>query len=125
MVKSFITVIVTFLILVGGAVYEQIYIGKAFSGLKEEFTEIYEKIDDESITNEEILSAQEKWIEEKHKLHAFIPHNEIKELDLWIAEAVYYVEVQNYEEAQGKVSVAIELLEQIPRTFAVTFENVF
>ena len=125
MVKSFITVIVTFLILVGGAVYEQIYINKAFDGLKEEFTEIHRKIDDETIKEEDILSAQELWIKEKRKLHAFIPHNEIKELDLWIAEAVYYVDIEDYEEAQGKVSVAIELLEQIPRTFEVTFENVF
>ncbi len=125
MVKSIISILAAFLILAGGAVYEQVCASKVFNGLRREFIVIYENLDNETASGEDLLNAQKSWIKEKRKLHAFIPHNEIKELDLWIAEAVYYADKKDYEEAKGKVSVAIELLEQIPRTFAVSVENIF
>lgn len=125
MVKSLISVIITFLIFLGGAIYEQTYVKTAFNRLTEEFNAAYEKLETEDATENDLLSAQEVWLKEKKKLHAFIPHNEIKELDLWISEAVYYTKTEDYDEAKGKVSVTIELLEQIPKTFAVSIENLF
>ena len=125
MVKSCLSIIITFLVFIGGAIYEQTYIRKAFDVLNEEFFAVYKKLSDETATEEDLSKAQNKWLEEKYKLHAFIPHNEIKELDLWIAEAVYYAKEKDYDEAKGKVSVTLEHLEQIPKTFALSFENLF
>ncbi len=125
MVKSFITVLVSFAILIGGAIYEQIYLKNTFNELHDSFSAINEKIIDENATADDILGLQSLWIEKKEKLHAFIPHNDIKEVDLWVAEAVYYAKDKDFTEARAKISVVIELFEQIPKTFLIKFENIF
>ncbi len=125
MVKSFISVIISMGILIGGAIYEQIYLNNTFDELHEKFSVLDEKITENAADYDDVLSLQSLWIDKKQQLHVFIPHNEIKEVDLWVAEAVYYAKINDFKETKAKLSVTIELIEQIPKTFAVKFENVF
>jgi hypothetical protein len=57
-------------------------------------------------------------------LHVFIPHTEIKEVDLWLSESVTLVQNKKWEDALSKVEVLRELAEQIPKTFTLKIENV-
>ncbi len=123
MVKSIISVIVASLILFLASIYEQNYINGTFSELKETFVIIYNKIDNDVAVKDDILSAQKLWISKKEKLHIFISHNEIKEVDLWIAETVTLVENGKKEDAISKIDVVIELMEQIPKSFSFRIEN--
>ena len=54
-----------------------------------------------------------------------ISHNEIKEIDLWLAESVILVKDKKWTDALSKLEVLKELAEQLPRNFILTLENVF
>ncbi len=123
MVKSFISILVAVIITVSLSILEQSYVNKSFTQFKEIMVTVYDKIENDTATKEDILSAQKYWIEKKEKLHIFIPHNDIKEIDLWLAESTTLVENDKKEDALSKIDVVIELIEQIPKTYSLRLEN--
>ena len=125
MVRSLLSATIALLILAGAAIGEQIYLNKTFKELDARLTSIYEKIENETITNDDVTAVQSVWHERKKTLHVFLSHNDVKEFDLWIAETVSYVKQKNYGEALDKVEVAIELTRQIPKGYLIRFENIF
>lgn len=124
MVKSIISALVAVAMLAGLSLYEQSVITGGFNELKTMLVSVYDKIDGDTAVKDDVLSVQKFWISKKEKLHIFIPHNDIKELDLWISEAVTLVENGKKEDAISKIDVAIELCEQIPKTFLPRVENI-
>ena len=124
MVKSAISMIFVFFVLLSFGIYEKVFITENFNELNCVFTALYEKIEEESANGEDVVSTQKNWLNKKKYLHAFIPHTEIKEIDLWLSEAITFVDKKDYKEALSKLEVLIELTEQIPKTFAVSFENI-
>lgn len=107
-----------------GAYFESNFVKGKFEEFHEVLTVLYEKIDDKTAVQEDVYSVQKNWLEKKRKLHAFIPHNEIKEIDLWLAESVTLVRDEEWTDAISKIEVLIELCEQIPKTFTLSWENV-
>lgn len=125
MVKSIISLLICSAIIFAGAIIENIYMKKSFNELIYMLDVVYEKFETEEATKEDVLAVQEFWHSKKTSMHAYIPHTELKELDLWISECVTYTKYQKYEDAQAKIEVVKELCEQIPKSFTFKFENVF
>ena len=124
MVKTLVSMLAVFAILIVGSFCETAYINKEFSELNGVLTVLYDKIDEEVATEDDVLAVQNFWLNKKEHLHAFIPHTEIKEVDLWLAEAVTLVRDKEWADAISKIEVLIELSEQIPKTFLIRWENV-
>ena len=124
MVKTLLTIIITTLILVGGAIYETNFITRQFNEFSNVLDVLYEKIDDQTATQDDVYAVQQNWIEKKKVLHVFIPHNDIKEMDLWLSESATLVRDKEWKDAISKIEVLIELAEQIPKTFNLSFENI-
>ncbi len=125
MVKSIVTLIIAALIFAAGGVYEQAYLKNTFSDFSEKLENVYEKTENETVTESDVKAVQDVWINYKKSLHVFISHNDIKEFDMWIAESLNYVKQKNYGEALDKLEVAIELSQQIPKGYMIKFENIF
>ena len=125
MVKTIITTLAVSLLLFFGVILESNYIKTEFNELHANFSTLYEKVEEESANKQDVLAVQQNWLKKKSRLHIFIPHNEIKEIDLWLSETVTLVEQEKWEDALSKIEVLKELVEQIPNTFKVTIENVF
>lgn len=125
MVKSVITVIVSALILAGAAIYEQIYVNSAFDRLLEQALIMQEKETNKTATPADAENVRNCWIKEKEKMHAFIPHNDIKELDMWLSEGIAFTKSGKYEEAYTKYVVIADLCKSIPKGYLIRFENVF
>ena len=125
MVKSIVTVLVTLSILIAGAAFEQTYIHREFGDFAAVVETLDEKVTTQTATEEDALAVQKNWLTHKEHMHVFIPHTEIKEIDLWLSETVSYVKSQNWEEARAKIEVLAELVEQIPHTFRFRPENLF
>ena len=125
MVKSIITVIVSALILAGAAIYEQIYVNSAFDRLLEQALIMQEKETNKTATPADAENVRNCWIKEKEKMHAFIPHNDIKELDMWLSEGIAFTKSGKYEEAYTKYVVIADLCKSIPKGYLIRFENVF
>lgn len=125
MVKSVITVIVSALILAGAAIYEQIYVNSAFDRLFEQALIMQEKEINKTATPTDAENVKNCWIKEKEKMHAFISHNDIKELDMWLSEGIAFTKSGKYEEAYTKYVVIADLCKSIPKGYLIRFENVF
>lgn len=125
MVKSLITVLVSALILAGAAVYEQIYVKSAFNSLIEKAAIMQEKELAKTATVTDAQNVKDFWIKEKEKMHAFVSHNDIKELDMWLSEGVAFTKNGKYDEAFTKYVVIEDLCKSIPKGYFIRFENVF
>ena len=124
MVKSFLSMIIVTIILFVGAYFESNFVKTQFDDFHDVLEVLYEKVDDKTAVYEDVYSAQKNWLDKKRYLHAFIPHNEIKEIDLWLSEAVTLVRDKEWADAISKVEVLKELCEQVPKTFTLSWENI-
>lgn len=123
MVKTIISIICVTIILSVGAILENNFITRQFKEFNTVLCVLYEKVDDEVATQDDVYAVQKNWIEKKTYLHAFIPHNEIKEIELWLSEAVTLVRDKEWHDAISKIEVLKELSEQIPKAFKISWEN--
>ena len=124
MVRSIISMVVVALIFFAGSFYENNFVNRQFNEFSNVLEVLYEKVDDQTATQDDVYAVQKNWLDKKRFLHAFIPHNEIKEVDLWLAESATLVRDEKWEDAISKIEVLKELSEQIPKTFKVSWENV-
>ena len=125
MVRSLISALVAIGILFGVSFGEQYLLRKCFGEFKESAVVVYEKIEEEVAVKEDVLSLQKMWLNKKETLHLFVPHNDIKEIELWLAEACTLVEYKEFKDALSKIDVVIELSEQIPKMYVFTPQNIF
>ena len=86
-------------ILVAGTLYETNFVRRQFDEFDAVLEVLYEKVDRETAVQDDVLAVQKSWIDKKKHLHIFISHNEIKEFDLWIAEAVTLVRDKEWKDA--------------------------
>ena len=124
MVKCIVSTIVVSVLLIAGAIFETLFINRQFNDFDEILTTLYQKIDLECATIDDVYAVQNNWIEKKKVLHVFIPHNEIKEVDLWLSESATLVRDKEWKDAISKIEVLKELAEQIPKTFILSLENI-
>ena len=124
MVKTLISILVVSLLLIVGSIYENNFINRQFDELNTVLVVLYDKIDSETATQDDVYAVQKNWLSKKKVLHIFIPHNEIKEIDLWLSESATLVRDKEWKDAISKIEVLIELTEQIPKTFVLSLENI-
>ena len=124
MVKTIISILVVSCLLIIGSIYENDFINRQFDELNTVLTVLYDKIDNQSATQDDVYAVQKNWLSKKKVLHIFIPHNEIKEIDLWLSESATLVRDKEWKDAISKIEVLIELTEQIPKTFVLSLENI-
>lgn len=124
MVKSIISVLISLALIFGFAAYENSFVMRQFDEFSTVLDTLYEKVENETANKQDVLAAQQNWVDKKKVLHIFIPHNEIKEVDLWLAETISLVGYEKYEDALSKLDVLKELCEQIPHTFRLHISNI-
>lgn len=125
MVKTIVSVLISFALLAGAGAFETVYVGQKFAHFEQALEQLDCKVDDGSATRADAESVQTLWESEKTKLHAMIPHNDILYIDYWLGETVSLIETKNYAQARSKLEVLITISRQLPKTYAITFENVF
>ena len=124
MVKSIVSMLCVVILLIIVAVFESRFINKQFDDFSNVLEVLYQKIDDNSAVQDDVYAVQKNWLSKKKVLHTFIPHNDIKEIDLWLSESATLVRDKEWQDAISKIEVLIELSEQVPKTFVLSWENI-
>ncbi len=88
-----------------------------------EQTEI--KIKNGDVTVQDTVALRNFWLNKKKSLHIWIPHADIKEVDLWLGETIAFTENGKLDEAATKIVVLKGLAKQIPETYSIRLENIF
>ncbi len=125
MVKSIVSMLCVAIIIGSAILWENHFIKNQFGEFNAVLNVLYDKVDKEVATQEDVYAVQKNWLNKKKYLHILIPHTEIKEIDLWLSEAVTLVRDKQWEDAISKIEVLTELCEQIPKTFSIAVENIF
>ena len=125
MVKTLCTILAVVVILTGAVIFERNAVYTQFEEFETAIEILYEKTENKTANSDDALAVQSFWLEKKNFLHAFISHNEIREIDLWLSESVTYLKAQEWTEALAKIEVLKEIVEQAPKSFSFSFANVF
>ena len=124
MVKSVCSMLCVFILLIVGAVCENGFVIKQFEEFEAIAEELYEKTEEHVSVKDDAVALQDNWLDKKKYLHNFVPHTEIKEMDLWISEAITLIEEENWDDALPKIKVIKDLALRIPDTFKISLENI-
>jgi len=125
MVKTIISIIVTFLLIVGLTVFELIYVNLSFEDFRAVLCGLYEKTENSNATHEDGLTVQKFWEDKKKYLHVWLPHTSIEGVDVHLSEALGYLYEGRYTDALPKIEVLIDMTENIPHVFELDWGNIF
>jgi len=125
MTKTLTTIAVSIIILLACSYGEYKQVNTTFKSfyLFLEQTEIKLKNEDASV--QDAVALRDFWLDKRTKLHVWIPHTDIKEIDLWLSETVAFTENGKFDEAATKIVVLKGLAKQIPETYLIRLENIF
>ena len=82
MVKSICSMLCVLVIIVVGALCESTFVIKQFEEFESASESLYEKTEEQTAVKDDAVALQENWLNKKKYLHNFIPHTEIKEMDI-------------------------------------------
>ena len=125
MIKNIISLLAVVSLLFIGMVFETGFLNKEFEEFNTVLEVLYDKVNNQTAEEADVYAVQKSWLDKKTKLHAFIPHNDIKEIDLWLSESATLVRDKEWHDAISKIEVLIELTEQIPQTYRLSLSNIF
>ena len=125
MIKSLLTMLLALFLLLSATFLEQIIVQNTFEDFAVVIEQTQTKLASENPSKLDADGLQNFWLEKKRKLHVWIPHTEIKEIELWVSECVAYTQIEDFDEAYTKLDVLKTLAMQIPKNFSLQLENLF
>ncbi len=125
MIKSLVTMFIAIALLFCAITAEQKTVNQSFEEFKKIIYVTQKKLESENPTPNDADGLRDFWLEQKRKLHAWIPHSEIKEIDLWVSECSAYTKIGKFDEACTKLEVLKTLSVQTPFNFLLLIENLF
>jgi hypothetical protein len=125
MVKTIISIIITFLLIASLATFELFYVNTTFEEFRSILCGLHEKAEDSCATHEDGLAVQKFWDDKKKYLHVWLPHTSIEGVDVHLSEALGYLYEGRYTDALPKIEVLIDMSENIPHVFELDWGNIF
>jgi len=101
------------------------YVGKQFEDVNAALQTLYDKVENGEANREDAYAVKAAWADKKKKLHIFLPHNDLTNLDYYLAEACAFIYREQYDLALGKLEALLEITANLPSAYKVTPENVF
>ena len=109
MIKSLAAIAAALLLLIGAAVFENIYVTNSFENFHEELRTLYEKTDGGNATGGDAEAVRAAWEARKEKLHVWLPHNDVNRVDDTLSETVRLVAEGDYDLALPKIEILLHL----------------
>ncbi|MEG2159425.1 MAG: DUF4363 family protein [Clostridia bacterium] len=124
MKRNIICTIIAILIVGFFGIFEVVVMSNLYKQLNVEATNLLELTIKEEITEEEAKQFQEKWKVLRERSELCLPHIDVYELNLRVAEAVACVEHKDYKSAHSQLAVVIELTEYIPHLMVPNIRHI-
>ena len=125
MTKTIVTIIVSVALLFISSLGEFKEVNETFDTFYNFLEQTEIKIKTGKATRQDTVALRDFWILKKKCLHIWIPHADIKEIDLWLSETIAFTENGKFDEAATKIVVLKGLAKQIPETYSIRIENIF
>ena len=125
MVKTIISILLSFAFILGLSIYEIYYVRDTFSNFHEILDSLYQKTESYTATYEDGTAVRSYWEHEKHTLHVWLPHTMLQEVDYHLDEAIGYLYNDDYANALAQLEVTRELSLEFPRSYSFSLQNIF
>jgi hypothetical protein len=125
MVKTNIIALLCFVLIIGGGIYENAYMRNTFFSMAAEVRTIAAAAEDASPDTAAIDGLTDRWRKKKSTLHAFVPHNEIKEIEGILVESKHYIEYGEFSIAAAMLYRLGGNLEALPGNYSFSLGNIF
>lgn len=125
MVKSIIYTLTAIALCMALFTYTQFYVSEQFGYVYEAAEVLYEKVESGNVTENDARAVRELWEDKKSKLHIFIPHNDIAQIDYYLSEANGHIRDGENGLALAKLEVVKQMALSLPSAYSVRLENVF
>lgn len=125
MVKSIIYTLSAIVLSAAFFIFTEIYVSRQFGYLYGAAEELYDKIETGGATQNDARAVIELWEDKKGKLHIFIPHNDISQIDYYLSEASGFLRDGEDYQALAKIEVVKHLARSLPSSYSIRLENVF
>lgn len=125
MVKSIIYTVAAILLSAAFFIFTEMYVSQQFGYLYGAAEQLYKKIEEGDATENDAQAVRELWEDKKSKLHIFIPHNDISQIDYYLSEAAGHLRDGEDGLALAKLEVVKHLSRSLPSSYSVSLENVF
>lgn len=125
MVKSIIYTLAAIILCAGFFIFTELYVSRQFEYVSAAADTLYRKVEEGDATVGDAHAVMELWEDKKSKLHVFIPHNDIAQIDYYLTEAGGHIRDGENGLAMAKLNVVIHLAQSLPSAYSVRLENVF
>lgn len=125
MIRTIASVVITLLLLLALSWYEMSYVDRVFDHFHEILLSLRQKTEAGEALYEDGTSVKTYWDKQRHRMHIWLPHSSLLEVDYQMNEALGFLYLKNYEDALPKIDVLIGLSETIPDAYSLNPGNIF
>ena len=125
MIRTIASIVITLLLLLAFSWYELYYVDRVFDHFNEILFSLRQKTETGTVRYEDGTAVKAYWDKQRHRLHIWLPHSSLLEVDYQMNEALGFLYLKNYEDALPKIDVLIGLSETIPNAYSLTPGNIF
>ena len=125
MVRSIIYTLAAIALCAGFFIFTEVYVSRQFGYIHGAAEELYSKVEEGDATLSDVQAVGSLWEDKKSKLHIFIPHNDIAQIDYYLSEAGGHIRDGENGLALAKLEVVKHLTQSLPFSYSVRLENVF
>ncbi len=125
MVKTILSLVITFALLVSAALFENFFVNAQFEKFSAAVNSLQEKVRNQTANRADAEAVKTLWDAQKKLLHIVIPHGDIAYIDYWLGEATGCIETEDFRDAVSKIEVLVTICKQLPEQYSVSIENIF
>ncbi len=124
MIRTFISILITALLIVTLSVYEIYYVQNTFTYFEEALESLFQKTESHTATHQDGEAVRMFWEDKREVLHIWLPHSAIQEIDIQLSEAIGYLYQENYEDSLAKIEVLLAASRLFPDSYTLKLKNI-
>ena len=123
--KSLVTMLIALAIILTASFLENSYLIAQFEYFDKSLDVIIEDTQNKIDSSDKLKELSDWWKKEKNTMHAFVPHNDIKDIDGMLAEAESFISTGMFNTATARLKKLDDIITNIPETFSFSLGNIF
>ncbi|MCM1043414.1 MAG: DUF4363 family protein [Corallococcus sp.] len=122
--KNMVAALVALIIVLGCGIAEVVVLNNRYQGLEQTCDILLSACEAETLTEEQFEEFQKEWLDLRETSELLLPHIDVYELNLRVAETDSYVKAKDYKSAHAQLSIVDELLRYIPHLMIPDFKHI-
>lgn len=125
MSKSIITMIIALVLVLSAGICEVVVVRQEYEKLQQECQSVLDAAKAETLTQSEFDTFYQNWHSLRELSELFLPHLDVYELNLRVAESKACLEIDDMETMCAQMEIVNELLQYVPHMMTPSLRHIF